>query len=244
MARENPGWGYTRIRDAMNGLGHEIGRTTVKRILLDHGIEPAPERRKKTPWRTFLKAHWEALAAADFFTVEVLTLGGLVRYSVFFLIELKTRRVYVAGITSQPCEAWMRQVARNLTDAIDGFLLGTRYLILDRDPLYSNAFRSMLKDAGINVVRLPSRSPDLNAYAERFVLSVRSECLNRLVPLGEAHLRAVIHEFVAHYHRERHHQGLGGRLVAPVHQDASRTGPVACRERLGGILKHYHWTAA
>lgn len=139
MANENPTWGYTRIRGGLKGLGHELARNTIKAILKEHGIEPAPERGTKTPWKTFLAAHWDGLAAADFFTVEVLTLGGLVRYFVFFVIKLKTRSVEIAGITSQPCEAWMKQVARNLTDLQDGFLRGVRYLILDRDPLYTAA---------------------------------------------------------------------------------------------------------
>jgi Homeodomain-like domain len=134
MAKANVGWGYTRIRDALHNLGHEIGRSTVKRILLDHGIEPAPERGKKTSWRTFVKAHLGVLAGADFFTVEVLTWRGLVRYWVFFVMDIKTRRVEIAGITCNPTGAWMMQIARNLTDAEDGFLLKMRYLILDRDP--------------------------------------------------------------------------------------------------------------
>ena len=123
----------------------------------------------------------DSLAAADFFTVEVMTLGGLVRYSVFFVIKLKTRSVEIAGITSQPCEAWMKQVARNLTDVHDGFLRHTRYIILDRDPLYSIAFRRRLQDSDVKPIRLPARSPNLNAYAERFVLSAKSECLARIV---------------------------------------------------------------
>jgi putative transposase len=135
MAQENTGWGYTRIRDALWHLGHELGRNTVKRILLAHGIEPAPERNRKTSWKTFIKAHLGELAAADFFTVEVLTLCGLVRYWVFFVMEVKTRTVEIAGITRQPSGAWMNRIARNLTDEEDGFLRDIRYLIIDRDPL-------------------------------------------------------------------------------------------------------------
>jgi transposase InsO family protein len=211
---------------------------------MEHGIEPAPERRNRMPWKTFLRAHWEHLAAADFFTVEVLTLGGLVRYSVFFVMELKTRRVHVAGISCQPCEAWMKQIARNLTDAVNGFLRGKRYIILDRDPLYTASFRRMLKESGVNVVRLPARSPDLNAYAERFVLSIKSECLNRLVPLGESHLRSAINEFIRHYHAERHHQGLDSRLIEPDGTAPRSEGSIECRERLGGMLRHYYREAA
>jgi len=176
MAGENPRWGYTQIRDALANLGHPIGRNTVKRILQDHGIEPASERSRRTPWKTFLQAHWEGLAAADLFTVEVLTLGGLRRYFVLFVAELKTRRVKISGIYHQPYGEWMEQMARNLTDVVDGFLRNARHLIHDRDPLYTRSFDEILKSAGVQPVRLPPRSPNLNAYAERFVRSVKITC--------------------------------------------------------------------
>ena len=145
MAVENPQWGYTRIRGALSNLGHEIARTTVKRILHDHGIDPAPERSRRMPWKTFLQAHWEGLAACDLFTVEVLTLAGLRRYLVFFVIALQSRRVTIAGIPPQPYGAWMEQMARNLTDPVDGCLRRARYLIHDRDPLYT---RGLWRDSG------------------------------------------------------------------------------------------------
>ncbi len=155
LAEDNPTWGYTRIRGSLRLLGHEIGRSTIRRILAARSIEPAPERGSGTRWSTFLKAHWEAMAAADFFTVEVLTRRGLVRYFVLFVIKLKTREVHIAGITASPCGSWMLQVARNLTDAEDGFLRGIARLLLDRDPLYTSAFRGMLADWGTTCVRLP-----------------------------------------------------------------------------------------
>ena len=244
MAVDNPGWGYTRIRDALWKLGHEIGRNTVKRILRDNGIQPAPERSRRTSWKTFIKAHLGEIAAADFFTVEVLTAGGLVRYSVLFVMELKTRAVEIAGTACQPTEAWMKQIARNLTDAEDGFLLGVRYLVLDRDPLYTGAFRKFLKDSGVHPLRLPARSPNLNAHAERFVLSIKSECLNRIVPLGEEHLRRAVSEYIRQYHGERPHQGLDGELIAPDESAGRTEGRVACRERMGGLLKYYYREAA
>jgi len=244
MAVDNPSWGYTRIRDALWKLGHEIGRNTVKRILRDNGIQPAPERSKRISWKTFIKAHLGEIAAADFFTVEVLTAGGLARYSVLFVMELKTRAVEIAGITCQPTEAWIRQIARNLTDTEDGFLLGVRYLVLDRDPLYTGAFRKFLKDNGVHPLRLPARSPNLNAHAERFVLSIKSECLNRIVPLGEEHLRRAVNEYIRHYHGERPHQGLGGELIAPDESAGRTDGRIACRERMGGTLKYYYREAA
>jgi len=174
MSRENPRWGYTRIRDAMNNLGFTVGRTTVQRILRDHGIEPAPERERRGSWATFLRSHMGTIAAADFFTVELLTVVGLARHYVFFVIDIGTRSVEIAGIAHQPYGAWMLQIARNLVDVEDGFLRTASHLILDRDPLYTKDFRSLLRSAGVKPVRLPSRSPNLNAYAERFVLSIKA----------------------------------------------------------------------
>ena len=152
------------------------------------------------PWKTFLEAHGGEIAAADFFTVEVLTLVGLVRYHVLFVIDLETRRVQIAGIVHNPGDAWMAQAARNLVDVFAGFLKDHRYIILDRDPLYTKQFRSILAASGVKTVRLPARSPDLNACAERFVLSIKSECLNHIVALGVRHLRRAVAQFVEHYH--------------------------------------------
>ena len=213
MAVDNPRWGYTRIRGALSNLGHTIARTTVKRILHDHGVDPAPERSRHMPWKTFLQAHWEGLAACDLFTVEVLTLAGLRRYLVFFVIELRSRRVTIAGIHPQPGGAWMEQQARNVTDPVDGCLRRARYLIHDRDPLYTRVFGEILESAGVQPIRLPPKSPNLNAYAERFVRSIKDECLTRVVPLGEGHLRRLVYEYIEHYHRERNHQGLDNQLL-------------------------------
>jgi transposase InsO family protein len=227
----------------LKGVGHDVSRNTIKAILQDHGIEPAPERGTRISWKTFLAAHWEGLAAADFFTVEVLTIHGLVRYVVFFVMKLKTRVVEIAGITSEPDGAWMTQLARNLTDPSDGFLRGVQYIILDRDPLYTNTFRRLLRDSGVKPVVLPAWSPNLNAFAERFVESAKSECLERMVLLGEPHLRAAVRAFMDHYHEERPHQGLGNNLIAPT-TTVIGTGPIQCRERLGGVLKFYDREAA
>ena len=244
MAVENPPWGYTRIRGALANLGHDIARNTVKRILHDHGIEPAPERARRTPWKAFLQAHWDGLAACDLFTVEVLTLAGLKRYLVFFVIELETRRVTIAGIHPQPYGAWMEQLARNLTDPVEGCLRTASHLIHDRDPLYTRVFGEILTGGGVQPIRLPPKSPNLNAYAERFVRSIKEECLSRVVPLGEAHVRQLVHEFVEHYHHERNHQGRDNQLLQrpppPVNPDAD----VERRERLGGLLSFYYREAA
>ncbi|ACY15473.1 integrase core domain-containing protein [Haliangium ochraceum] len=243
MARENPGWGYTRIRDALGNLGHHIGRSTVAAILKAHGLDPAPIRSKRTSWKTFLRSHWQATAACDFFTVEALTPTGLDRFYVFFVIEFHTRRVEIAGIVRQPHGGWMLQIARNLLDADDGFLLGKRYLIMDRDPLYTTAFRELLTASGIKPIRLPPRSPNLNAYAERCVRSVKSECLDKLVLLGEHHLRSAVSEFAAHYHTECNHQGINSRIIQPISVSA-QAGSIVARERLGGLLHFYHRAGA
>ena len=162
IARESPGWGYTRIKGALADPGHEVSRGAIANILKRNGIEPAYERSKRTPWRTFLKAHWETLAATD--SVEVAKPSRLITYYVLFVTELSTRRVHVAGITPNPDGRFMKQVARNLTDPVDGFLLGKGYLILDRDGKYTQEFRGFLTDSGTNMVRLPTRSPNLRCF--------------------------------------------------------------------------------
>jgi len=166
-------WGYTRIQGSLKNLGHKVGRTTVANILKNHGLDGADRRQKKNTWRTFLKSHWDCLAALDFFTVEVLTLRGLVTYYVLLAMELSTRRVEAAGITPCPGEKFMTQVARNLTDEFDGFFWDKRYVIMDRDDKFTPMFRRILRDSGVKPVRLPARSPDLNPQIERFVRSIK-----------------------------------------------------------------------
>jgi len=244
MAQENPSWGYTTIMGALFNLGHVVAGETVRAILKELGIEPAPERRKRMPWSTFLKSHWDCMAAADLFTVEIWPSFGLVRYYVLFFIRLSTRRVHVAGITPQPHAGWIKQIARNLTDPMDGFLLGIRYLIMDRDAIFTAAFRSFLKQEGVKAVRLPAWSPNLNAYAERFVRSIKESCLDRMIFFGEDSLPRAINEFVRYHHHERNHQGLDNRLIDPREEVGTTDGSVQCRERLGGLLRYYHRQAA
>jgi len=183
------------------------------------------------------------IVAADFFTVEVWTRRGLQRFLVLFFIELSTRRVRVASIARQANGLCMIQVARDLTDPIDGLLSKKRYLIHDRDPLFTADFLKMLAEAGIESVRLPPRSPNLNAYAERFVRTIKESCLDHLVLFGEASLRKAVREFIGHYHGERNHQGLGNRLIAPEVCPLMSDGPVQRRKRLGGLLNYYYRAA-
>jgi len=247
FASENPGWGYTKLRDALRGLKIEIGRTTVASILAEAGVEPAPERNRKRTWKQFLRRHWETLYACDFFAVETLGLFGTVRYMVFFVIEFETRAVQVAGIRIAPDGAWMMQVARNLVDPVDGFLCSASYLIHDRDPLFTKAWTALLKSGGVKCVPIPAHSPNCSPHAERFVKTIRTECLDQFVIFGERHLRHLLHAFCAHYHGERFHQGLDGQLIRPsalASNDNAEFGPIRCRSRLGGLLNFYHREAA
>jgi len=244
MAVENRDWGYTRIVGALLNLGYHLARGTVANMLKRNGIEPAPERSRRTSWKEFLAQHWEMLVAADFFTVEVWTAKGLRRFLVLFFIELSSRRVEIGGISATASGLWMNQIARNLTDSIDGLLTGKRYLIHDRDPLFTAEFLCTLKTAGIESVKLPPRSPNLNAHAERFVRGVKESCLDRLILFGEGSLRTAVQNYVAHYHSERNHQGLGNRLILSAPARGGAAGLIQCRERLGGRLKYYYRAAA
>jgi putative transposase len=239
LATENRSWGYVRIQGALSNLGYELAHGTIANILKRNAIEPSPERIRKTTWKEFLARHWEQIVAADFFTVEVWTRQGLRRFMVLFFIELSTRRVQIAGISATANRLWMNQIARNLTDAVDGLLKGKRYLIHDRNPLFTAEFLSTLAEAGTKSVKLPPRSPNLNCYAERFVRSIKESCLERMILFGEDALRVAVREFVAHYHRERNHQGVGNVLLFPEIGLADRTGPVRCSSRLGGLLNYY-----
>ena len=185
MAQENRSWGYTRIQGALTNLSHKVSRGTVANILKEHGLDTAPERVRKTSWREFLSTHQEMIAAADFFAVEVWTRRGLQRFIILFFIDLSTRKVEIAGIAQVANGLWMSQIARNVTDAEQGSLTGKRYLIHDRDPLFTADFLDMIADAGVEPVKLAPRSPNLNAYAERFVRSIKESCLDRVIFFGE-----------------------------------------------------------
>ncbi len=167
MATENPAWGYTRIQGALKNLGHGVARSTVAKVLKDHGLSPAPDR--LSSWRTFLRAHWGAIAGADFFTSAIWTPRGLITYYTLFVIDLRSRRVHVAGSPPTPDAWFMAQAARRLTDAVDGFLAGHRVLICDRDSKWTDAFRRIVQGAGVRIVLTPVQAPNANAYAERFV---------------------------------------------------------------------------
>jgi transposase InsO family protein len=186
------------------------------------------------------------LAGVDFFTVEVLTWRGLITYYVLFFLHLETRRVSLAGITRHPTEEWMVQMARNAIDEESGRLRQHRYVLHDRDTKFCAEFRKTLAAGGVKCLRLPPRSPNLNAFAERWVRSVKEECLSKLILFGESSLRTALTQFQEHYLSERNHQGKGNVLLFPGADELPKTrGPsIECRERLGGFLKYYHQRAA
>jgi putative transposase len=244
MAKENPGWGYNRIQGALANLGYKISDTVIGNILRKHGIDPSPERKKQTTWKAFLEAHWDVLAAIDFTTIEVWTKSGLCTFYLLFVMEIATRRICFAGFTSNPDEEWMMQAIRNIIDSEDGFLKGKRCLLMDRDAKYSEAFRSMLKGTDVEPVRLPPRSPNLNAHIERFMRSLKEESLERLVLFGEKSLRNAVVEYLIHFHTERNHQGLENRIIQPGEEVGKLEGEIICHNRLGGMLRYYHRKAA
>ena len=244
MAKENPDWGYDRIVGALANLGYEISDQTVGNILQRHALPPAPERKHTTTWAAFIRTHLALLAGTDFFTAEVLTLRGLVTYYVLFFIHLESRRVDIAGITIHPDERWMQQMARNVTMQGCGTLRDCGYLLHDRDTKYTQSFRAIVASGQVEPLVLPAHSPNLNAYAERWVRSVKQECLSKVVLFGEHSLRRALSEFVEHFHAERNHQGKGNVLLFPRDTDIPREGSVQCRERLGGLLRYYHREAA
>jgi transposase InsO family protein len=246
MARENSGWGYDRIVGALANLGHHVSDQTVGNVLQRYGIPPAPKRSQQTTWKQFISAHMAVLTGVDFFSVEVLTWRGLATYYVLFFVQLETRRVTLAGVTRHPTAEWMLQMSRNATDEESGHLLGQRYLLHDRDTKFCPAFRDVLRSAGVRPVVLPPQSPNLNAFAERWIRSVKQECLSKLILFGEASLRRALTEYIAHFHSERNHQGKANQLLFPTRapdRSGIRTG-VRCDERLGGLLKYYRREAA
>jgi transposase InsO family protein len=239
MARDNSTWGYRRIQGALKNLGHRVARSTIAKVLKEHGLKPSPDR--PSSWKTFMKAHWGEVVGMDFLTTEVWTARGLVTYYVLFLIDLRSRRVHIAGATPFPGESFMAQVARNLTDMMDGFLLTKRVLICDRDAKFTEQFKKAIEAFGVRVVVTPYQAPNCNAHAERFVRSIKEECLNRMILFGERSLLRCLREFTAHYHAERNHQGIDNELVDGGELPA--VGPVECQERLGGLLKYYRRAA-
>ena len=245
MAKENRSWGYDRLAGALAHLGYDIRDQTVGNILKRRGLRPAPERKNTTTWKDFIRTHTDVLWATDFFTTEVWTLGGLVTFYVLFFLHVGSRRVHIAGVTPHPNTPWMQQIARNVTMEAWGFLEPGHYVIHDGDGKFCPAFKQIVDDTGVLRILLPPRSPHLNAFAERFVRSVKEEALSRLILFGERSLWHVLNEYMAHYHAERPHQGKGNVILFPsTRPEQNQEGLVCCHERLGGLLKYYDREAA
>lgn len=233
MAIGNSSLGQCRTQGELKAVGHTVASTTVANVLEENGIKPAPDR--PSCWRWFLKAHWGQIAATEFFLVEVWTPKDLTAFYILFVIDLKSRVMTIAGITRNPNEFYMAQMARVLTDCVDCFLREHRFLTCDRDTKFTKQFKDTPKSAGVETVLTPYQAPNCNAFAERFVLSIKSECLDWMIFFGEDSLRRACPSYLKHYHVERPHQSLGNERI-----EAREPGEceVQGTERLGGILKH------
>jgi len=248
IAQENKTWGADRIVGALKNLGIQISDQTVLNILSKNGIPIAPDRKKTKTWAEFIKLHTEQLWACDFFLVPVLTLAGIRHFHVFVFIQYCTRQIKVVGVRDTPDGAWMEQIARNITCPFEPELPNCKYLVHDRDSLYTHKFEQTLKDFGITPIKTPPRSPNLNPFVERFNRSIKYECLNNMIIFGEKNLRRFLKEYAEHYHFERNHQGIENEIIESDNEtlkhSQSGKGAIVKKERIGGLLNYYYRKAA
>jgi putative transposase len=245
LARES-GWGYTRILGELKKLGiRSVCRSTVIKILKENGLDPGPKRGEGS-WEEFIKQHAATLWACDFFSKKVWTASGLVEMFLLFFIHVGSRRVHLAGMTAHPNAGWMVQQARNVSMFMAEQEEAPRFLLRDRDTKFTQAFDAIFESDGVEVVKVAVRAPNMNAFAERIVQSIKTECLNNFIVFGEKHLRHLLTEYLAHYHEERPHQGVGNVLLSGQETEEVESLPldqVRCSERLGGLLKHFYRAA-
>jgi transposase InsO family protein len=242
MARENPAWGYRRIHGELTGPGVRVAASTVWAILRKAGIEPAPQRSSET-WRSFLRAQASGIIACDFFTVETVLLR---RVYVLVFIELATRKVYLAGVTTSPTGEWATQQARNIIETFTNRSVPIRFLIHDRDSKFTAAFDEVLRSEAIRIIRTPVRAPRANATVERWIGSIRRECLDRLLILNRRHLERVLHAYIHHFNEHRPHRSLNQRPPdprEPVPKPVTDLDSVRRNNLLGGLIHEYQAAA-
>jgi len=242
MARDNPSWGYRRIQGELLKLGHRVGASTIRRILQRHRIPPAPIRHTDTSWRQFLRTQATSMLAVDFFHVDCAV--TLRRLYVLFALEVSDRYLHVLGVTAHPDGPWTTQQARNLLMGLGEHVARFRFLVRDRAGQFTASFDAVLADAGIEVVKIPPRCPRANCFAERFVLTVRTDVTDRMLIFGEQHLRRVLATYAAHYNTRRPHRTLQLRPPRPEAPDPEPVrGRIRRRPILGGLINQYESAA-
>jgi len=250
LATENPRWGYRRIQGELIKLGIRLAASTIARIMKDHGLNPAPRRSGPT-WRAFLQAQATHVIATDFFSVDTVLLK---RLYVLFFIELGRRRVWITGVTAHPHAAWVTQQARNVTGDIVDKGITAKFLVRDRDTKYVASFDEVFRAEGAEILRTPFRTPNANAYAERFVRTIRAECLDHLLIVNERHLERILRSYSRHYNGHRPHQGISQEIPGPTPSHSLMAGALEqklqhCprhlrrRDRLGGLIHEYELAA-
>jgi putative transposase len=243
LARENPRWGYQRILGELLRLGVRVSASSIRRVLRAHGLDPAP-RRAQTSWRSFLRQQAAGIVACDFFTVDTVWLR---RLHVLFFIELGSRRVHLAGVTDHPTGLWVAQQARNLLVSFGDQAAGWRFLIRDRDAKFTRAFDDVWRSTGTGIIRTPVQAPNANAVAERWVGTVRRECLDQLLLVGRQQLVRVLQTYIEHYNRRRPHRSLAHATPVPSERTEARGAPDVGRLRrrdvLGGLIHEYEYAA-
>ncbi len=241
IAQENPTWGYGKLEDELGKLGYAIGRSAIRDVLKRRRVPPAPERSRRTSsWRTFLAHYKTEVMACDFFTIET---AWLKTEYIMFFVELGSRRVHIAGCTANPTSAWVTEQARQISWKIQDGEVPIRFVTHDRDTKFTTTFDRVFTSEDITIIRTPVRAPNVNAFAERWVRSVRRECLDRIIVLGEEHLRRVLTAYVDYYNHARPHQGIDQQCPMPV-ESSVRDGPIERPDLLGGMLRDYYRRAA